>query len=162
MNVVVRALDDGDKGYALSSWRESHKQAPGVDRVPWPYYRSEWGEKFRAIINDPTTRALGAYTADDQLAGWLMATPGKRVHTLHYCYTKWKLDGKLVRRQGVMIALLLAADLGRAFAYTCQGRRDRATLPDGTVTKSLDESLVASLRTRGISATHIKLKDWLR
>ena len=77
MNVTVRALDTDDFGYALSSWRESHKQAPGVDRVPWPYYRSEWGEKFRAIINDPGTLMLGAYTEDDHLAGWLAATPGK-------------------------------------------------------------------------------------
>lgn len=162
MNVTVRALDDDDKGYALSSWRESHKQSPGVDRVPWPYYRSEWGEKFRAIINDPTTCMLGAYTADDQLAGWLAATPGKRVSTLHYVYVKWKLDGKLVRRQGVMETLLAAAGLGRAFAFTCKGRRDRVTLPDGTITKSLDESLVAALRTSGISATYIPLKEWYK
>ncbi len=162
MNVTVRALDADDKGYALSSWRESHKSSPGCDRVPWSYYRHEWGEKFRALIDDPTTRTLGAYTSDDQLAGWLAMTPGKRVATLHYVYTKWKLDGKLLRRQGVMTALLEAAELGRAFAYTLKGRRDRVKLPDGSTTKSLDESLVAALRDKGISATHVPLKEWLK
>ncbi len=49
----VRPLDAEDYGFALSSWRESHKQAPGPDRVPWPYYRSEWVSKFRRIINRP-------------------------------------------------------------------------------------------------------------
>ena len=67
MNVAVRALDADDFGYALSSWRESHKQAPGVDRLPWPYYRAEWGEKFRAIINDPGTLLLGAYSPTAEL-----------------------------------------------------------------------------------------------
>ncbi len=162
MNLSIRPLDADDTGYALSSWRESHKQAPGVDRVPWPYYRHEWGEKFRALINDTSTRLLGAYTSSNELAGWLAMTPGKRVQTLHWCYVKWKLDGALLRRHGTMMQLLAAAELGRAFAYTLHARRDRATLPDGRVTKSLDESLVAALRDKGVSATYVSMKEWLK
>lgn len=159
--MVIRELDQDDRGYALSSWRESHKQAPGVDRVPWPYYRHEWGEKFHTIINDASTRLLGAYTHDGHLAGWLAMTPGKRVQTLHWCYVKWKLGDKLLRRRGIMTELLTAAELGRVFAYTLHARRDRARLPDGSTTKSLDESIVVALRDKGISANYVPLKEWL-
>jgi hypothetical protein len=158
----IRPLDPEDRGYALNSWRESHKTSPGVDRLPWSYYRHEWGEKFRAIINDASTRLLGAYTHDNQLAGWLAMTPGKRVNTLHWVYVKWKLDGKLLRRRGIMMELLAAAELGRKFAYTLHARRDRAKLPDGSTTKSLDETLVHVLRAEGISATFISLKEFLQ
>ena len=55
-----------------------------------------------------------------------------------------------------------AAELGPRFIYTLRARRDRAQLPDGSRTKSLDETLVASLRARGVSATYVPLKEWLK
>lgn len=161
MNVVIRELDDRDKGYALSSWRESHKAAPGCDRVPWSYYKHEWGTKLASIINDRNTLLIGAYR-DDKLHGWLAATEGKRVDTLHWVHVKYELDGVHLRRQGLMLALIDAADLGDSFLYTCKARKDRAPLPDGSMSKTLDESLVAALAGRGVTATYIPLKDWLR
>jgi len=162
--VIVRQLDADDVGYALTSWRESHKPAPGVDRVPWAYYRHAWVNKFRDLLNDSSTVLLGAYTHEGALAGWLAMTPGKRVHTLHWCYVKWKLDDKSMRRRGIMAALLEEADLGRNFVYTLRARRlykdERATAPQGA--KSLDEVLVPALRAKGVNATFVDLREWLR
>jgi hypothetical protein len=160
----IRQLDADDVGFALTSWRESHKPSPGADRVPWSYYRHEWGAKFNAILNDTATTMLGAYSHDDKLVGWLAMTPGKRVKTLHWCYVKWKLDDKSMRRRGVMTALLEEADLGRNFVYTLRARRlykdERATAPVGA--KSLDEIIVQALREKGQNAAYISLKEWLR
>lgn len=166
--IDIRPLDAADVGYALFSWREGHKKSPGVDRVPWSYYKSEYGDAFKKILDDSTTRLLGAYgvgtssTAPGRegmpaLLGWLAMTPGKRVHTVHWVSVKHQH-----RREGVMMALLDAADLGSRFIYTLKGRRDRATLPDGSITKSLDETLVHVLRAEGVNATFVPLKEYLK
>jgi GNAT superfamily N-acetyltransferase len=152
-----RPLDEADRGYALFSMREGHKKSPGCDRVPWSYYKNVWGGMFEKIFDDPKTRLLGAYTVEGPLAGWLVMMPGKRVHTLHWVHVKHKH-----RRQGLMTALLDAAELGPRFAYTLHARRDRVTLPDNTKTKSLDESLVFALRSRGVSATFIPLQEYIK
>lgn len=153
---MIRPLDAADRGYVLFSFRESAKKAPGLDRVPWAYFKATTGRDFERVLDDATTRVLGAYDDADQLLGWLVMTPGKRVSAVHWVYTKHKH-----RREGVMTALLEAAELGPRFVYTHRARRDRSPLPDGTVTKSLDETLVAALRARGVSATHIPMKDYL-
>ena len=154
--MIVRPLDKADYGYALFSWRESAKKAPGPDRLPWSYFKTTHGSAFEKILDSGT--ALGAYTNEGELVGWLVMTPGKRVHTVHWVYVKHEK-----RRRGVMTALLDAADLGSRFIYTLRARRHRAPLPDGGTTKSLDETLVASLRARGVTATFVPLlKEWLK
>lgn len=158
--MIISALDDTDRGYVLFSWREGHKKSPGADRLPWSFYKHEYVAMFEKILGDATTRLLGAYQ-DGKLLGWLAMTPGKRVHTLHWCYVKHELDGARMRRRGIMTALLDAAELGKNFCYTLHARRDRATLPDGSKTKSLDESLVVALREKGVNATYVSLKEWL-
>lgn len=158
----IRPLDAADRGYALFSWREGHKKAPGASRVPWAYYRDTFGHAFSKIIDDPTTRLLGAYTDGGALIGWLAATPGKRVSALHWIHVKHELAGEKIRRRGAMTALLDAAQLGKNFVYTLRARRDRETLPDGSVTKSLDESLAFALRARGVTATFVPLQEYLK
>ncbi len=157
----IHRLFEDDIGYALFSWREGHKKAPSVSRVPWTYYKETFGREFQKILDDASTRLLGAYE-DKKLLGWLAATPGKRVHTLHWIHVKHELDGVKQRRRGVMTALLEHANLGSQLVYTLRARRDRAQLPDGSMTKSLDESLVAALRARGVTATYVPLKEWLQ
>lgn len=165
---MIRPLDPDDVGYALFSWRESYKKSPGVDRMPWGFYKDVIVPVFDRILRDSTTHVLGSYSdsdahvGGDKLLGWLAFTPGKRVDTLHWCYVKHEVAGIRARRRGLMTELLEAADLGSRFAYTLHARRDRATLPDGTVTKSLDESLAAALRAKGVTATYVALKDWLK
>lgn len=158
----IRPLDAGDKGYALSSWREAHKQSPGCDKVPWGYYKHEWGTMFKRVLDAPDTKLLGAYDENEKLLGWLAMTPGKRVHTLHWVQIKFDTGSEKLRRRGLMLALLEAAELGGSFIYTLRARRHKDTLPDGTVTKSLDETLASALRARGVTATFVALKAWLQ
>jgi hypothetical protein len=158
--MIIRPLDKADFGYAFFTWREGAKKAPGLDRVPWTYYKSTVAPQLGALLDDPSNRVLGAYR-DDKLVGWLAMTPGKRVHTVHWVHVKHELDGERMRRRGAMLALLDAAELGSRFIYTMRSRRDRTTLPDGSTTKSLDESLVAALRDRGVTATFVPMKEWL-
>lgn len=160
--MIIKPIESRDRGYVLFTWREGAKKAPSVCRLPWSYFKDTLGYAFEKILDDPTTRLLGAYTSDDKLVGWLVMTPGKRVHAVHWVHVKHELDGERMRRRGVMTALLDAAQLGKSFVYTLRARRDRATLPDGTRTHSLDESLVAALRVKGASATFIPLKEYLK
>lgn len=160
--LTVRPLDPEDRGYVLSSWRESHKQSPGNDKLPWAFYKSDFGKLFSEIVNSPETTLLGAYTREGELAGWLAMTRGKRVNVLHWVQVKYELGGKRLRRLGIMSQLLREAQLGTPFIYTLRARRDRARLPDGSTTKSLDESLVAALRAKGVVAEYVPLKDWMR
>lgn len=160
--MIVRSLDAEDRGYALFTWRESAKKAPGLHRLPWSYFKDTLGYAFQQIMDAPDTRLLGAYTGNGKLLGWLAMSLGKRVHTVHWVHVKHELDDEPQRRKGVMLALLEAAQLGKNFVYTLRARRDRETLADGTITKSLDESLVAALRARGVTATFVPLKEWLK
>lgn len=143
----IRRIDDGDVGYCMSSWCASHKDAMRIK--PWGVYKAAFGPVFKSILDDPSTRLLGAYV-DDTLVGWIAATPGKRVHTLHWVYVKHDVDGRRPRRHGVMTALLEAADLGSMFVYTLRARR------------KLDDALVAALRARGVTATHVPLREWMK
>lgn len=157
----VRKLDQADYGYALFTWREGHHKSPGFCRLPWSYYKDTCVRDFEKLLDDSSSIVLGAYSHEEKLLGWLLATPGKRVHTLHWVHVKHELEGKPMRRRGVMTALLEAANLGSQFAYTLHGRLlDRADRTGGV--KSLDEILVAALRARGVTATYVPLKEWLK
>ena len=164
----IRKLDEADLGYALFSWRESAKKAPEYDRVPWGYYKDAIVPTFQKLLE--TGRVLGAYrdvglrsSTPDTLLGWLAMTPGKRVHTVHWVHVKHEFDGERTRRRGTMLALLDAADLGERFIYTLRARRltrdERGKQPG---VKTLDELLVAALREKGVTATYVSLKEWLR
>lgn len=158
--MTIRPLDEADFGYALFAWREGYKKAPGVDRMPWSYFKDAIVPTFKKLLDDPSTTVLGAYTHDDKLVGWMAMTRSKRLSTVHWVHVKHELDGKRMRRRGVMMALL--GEAGSRIVYTLHARRDRAQLPDGSFTKSLDETLVAALRARGISATFVPMKEWLK
>ena len=86
--VNIRPLDPADVGYALTTWRESHKDSPGVKRASWAFYRFEYSGKFKAILDAPDTVLLGAYDDTGVLLGYAIATRGKRVHTLHWVYVR--------------------------------------------------------------------------
>jgi hypothetical protein len=158
--IDVRPLAPEDVGYALSSWRESHKQAPGVDKVPWTYYKKEYGAVFGAILNGAGT-ALGAYRGNE-LLGFVVFTPGKRVVSLHWVQVKHKdAAGTRLRRRGLMTMLVDAAELGARCVYTLRGPR-RAVEVDGKMTKSLDEALVPWLAKRGVAAAYVPMIEWMR
>lgn len=155
----IRPLRVEDRGYAITAWSEAHKTSPSCARASWRAYKLEYVAMFKKLVDDPTTVMLGAYDGLDQLLGFLVMTPGKRVDTLHWCHVKNKLGGKRVPdRRDLFFRLLEAADLGPRFAYTLRGPKCRKE----TGARSLDELLVAALRDKGISATHVPLREWLR
>lgn len=160
---TIRKLDDEDRGYALISWRESHKSAPGCDRVPWSFYKHEYGKLFSKILNDPASKLLGAYDDNGKLLGWLAMSPGRSVNTLHWIHVKYELDGEKLRRRGLMYALLEAAELGPRFIYTLRARREKLTTDEGETTKTFDEILArALLRDKAMVATYVALKEWVK
>ena len=155
----IRPLDPEDRGYALTAWSEAHKTSPSCARASWWAYKLEYVAMFKRIVDDATTEMLGAYDERDRLLGFLVMTPGKRVDALHWCQVKKKIgDERVPDRRGIFFDLLDAADLGPRFVYTLRGPKCRKE----TGAKSLDEILVAALRDRGISATHVPLKEYLK
>lgn len=155
----IRPLRAEDVGYAITAWQEAHKTSPTARRAPWWAYKREYGDVFKQIVDDPATIMLGAYDGVDQLLGFLVMTPGKRVNTLHWCQVKRKLAGKRVpERRDLFFRMLKAADLGARFAYTLRGPH----VAKETGARSLDELLVNDLRAKGVTATYIALKEWLK
>lgn len=155
----IRPLDEDDRRYALFAWREGAKKAPEHDKVPWAYYKDVVVPRFAQLLDE--CRVLGAYDAHE-LRGWLAMSPGKRVHTVHWVHVKHTLgDGARGRRQGVMTALLDAAELGQRFIYTLHARKLTPSERAPGI-KTLDEVLVAALRARGVTATLVPLKEWLQ
>ncbi len=160
IEVEVVELRAGDRARAIAAWRESHKQAPGVDRVPWAYYKEKYGAAFRALLDDPSGVNLGAYVATPdgtgELVGFLVGTRGRSVDTLHWVGTFYKdATGAPLRRRGIMTKLLAAADFGPRFVYTLRGRRERGH-------RTLDVALAQTLAERGQAAGYVPLLEWLR
>lgn len=160
MNICTLKADD--VGYALIAWQEAHKTSPQCRRAPWWAYRREYGDAFKKLVDDPTTVLLGAYSDDDVLLGFLIMTPGKRVSALHWCQVKHALRGTVKQklsseqRRQIFFALIEAAELGQRFVYTLRGPRVAGPA------RSLDELLVNDLRAKGITATFVALKEYLR
>jgi hypothetical protein len=156
MEVIVRPLKDEDKPYAMVSMRESHHQGDAMKRIPWPKYKQQYGVLFWELLTHDSSKVLGAYHADtEELVGFLVGTPGKSVHTLHWVQVKFKdRQGNKIRRQGIMLALLAEADLGSRFVYTLRAGAHRD--------KHLDEKLAQALLKRGLVAAYTPIMEWLQ
>ncbi len=150
----IEPLRACDVGYCLASWREGHKQSPDGDRIPWSFYKVKFGKAFSSILDNPDTVLLGAYRGDE-LLGFLVMSPGRRVDTLHWIQTRFKDSaGAPVRRQGVMTALVDAARLGERCIYTLRGQRRAGG--------SFDETIAAWLRGHGTAAAYEPLLSWIK
>lgn len=155
----IRPLDADDVGYALVAWQHAHKTSPNCRRAPWWSYKREYGALFRQLVDDASTVMLGAYDDQQRLLGFLVMTPGKRVHTLHWCQVKRKLgDERVLDRRRIFLELIEAAKLGSRFVYTLRGPR----VAKQTGARSLDEIMVELLRAKGTTATYVALKEWLQ
>lgn len=160
--VVITELRVEDRGFALASWRDSHHENPKIKRMPWGYYKREYGAIFSRILDDGGTLALGAYRMNpvdqkEELLAYLIATPGKRVDTLHWVYVKCRdAAGGWLRRHGLMNDLIAAAELGKSFVYTLQARK----VPG--IHRTLDRQLAAVFATRGVTAVHEPLMEWIK
>lgn len=154
--VEIAELHAVARPLVLASWRESHKQSPTASRMPWQMYKRTYGDVFSRLIDDKSTLMLGAYLDNDELAGFLVATPGKSVDTLHWVSTRFKsAAGALLRRRGVMSKLIAAANFGPRFVYTLRARREPGH-------RTLDVLLAKVLAERGQAAGYVALTEWMR
>jgi hypothetical protein len=169
--LVVRPFVPDDVPYAAQTWREEYKKSSAaIWRMPWPAYKETVGREIDSVL--ATAKLLAAVHPGGRIAGWLAYTPGKSVSTVHWAYTRFKIDNDLLRRRGVMTLLLEAAQLGRRFAYTHRGAREarhRSALglsSDGRKRNprgpSVDEPIVDWLRGRGVTAVFVDYKEWRR
>lgn len=150
VNYQIRELHPDDFGYALTTWRESHK--PATRGVPWSVYKYMYGAEFEKILRDRGTLALAAYAPDNAVLGYLVASPGKSVDTLHWTHTR-RLHGAgaYCRRQKVMTELIRAASFGDRYIYTLRAR------------KKLDKKLAEYTLAAGLGqAIYVPLKEWLK
>ncbi len=174
----IRVIDPDDVRFISSTWKESHKNAPKVQRLPWEIYHQTVSPVIDALIAQ--SRILAAYHADGRIIGWLAYAPGRSISTVHWAFTRkqlhlttcpssrWTRDSvcncepEKLRRRGVMAMLLDAAEIGKRFAYTLQGARRNARGHGAASGPSSDVAIVEWLRGRGISATYVPLKEWLK
>ena len=171
--VDIRRASPDDLRYVYATWLSEYKYSSGrLARAPYDMYRATVGKQLHDLVWADRTRVVAAYMPDGRIAGWLAYVPGRSVSTVHWCYTRFRLDGEKLRRRGVMAALLEAADLGSRFAYTfrgakehrLRGKQDRAEHAPRLSIRgdTSDEPIVAWLRGRGVTAAFVDIAEWLR
>lgn len=154
--ITIRALSDDDRRYAVTTWLESYKESRVGERMPWAMYKQTVGKEIADILD--SARVIAAYTPRGRVVGWLAYTPGRSISVVHWAYTRRTLEDQLMRRRGVMSALLDAASLGSRFAYTHRGaRRQGGQRRRGP---GLDVAIAEWLAGRGVTAVYVPYADW--
>ncbi len=161
LSYELRRISPDDYAYVRATWREGHKSAPSCDRMPWSLYKQTIGKTIDGLVESDDVRLLGAYSSSNHVLGWIAYTPGSTVSTVHWTHTRFESDGEQMRRRGIMTQLFDAADLGRRVAYTFRSGRPRGKR-DGSERLSLDELLARWMRSRGVSAAYVDIREWLR
>lgn len=153
--ITIRALDRDDVGYVRRTWLESYKQAPRMDRLPWPVFKATSGKSIDTLLARDDVHVLGGYHPSGRVLGWCASTPGRSVSALHWVYVRFALGEEKTRRRHVATQLLEAAQLGRRIVYTFVGtKRQRGP--------SMDKTLVEWAHSRGVVATHVPVEEFLR
>ena len=158
--LMIREPAPDDCRFIAQCWRESYKDAPQVERLPWSAYKQIACKTIDSLVDKSTK--LAAYWPDGRCVGFLVYQPGHRISTVHWVYTRFKLDEQKCRRRGVMTMLLDAAELGNRFIFTHRGPRRHVSARRAGKGDSLDVPLCAWLRTRGVSATYVPIEEWLK
>jgi hypothetical protein len=169
LSLELRIAGPDDLRYVYATWLEEYKYScPSYARAPFGMFKDTVGKQVQALVWDDATRIIAAYTGPEQkIAGWLAYMPGRTVSTVHFAYTRYKLDDDKLRRRGVMATLLDAAQLGKRFAYTHHGackrkRRGGTEARYSVVGPPCDEPIATWLRSRGVNAAYISIEEWLR
>lgn len=167
----IHPLAHDDFGYAMTSWREAHKESSAaLLRMPWPAYKSLVGKQLAELLYADSTKTLAAYAPNGKVIGWIAYTPGRTVSAVHWCHTRYELGEDKCRRQGVMTALIDAASLGRRFVYTHKGPRPHVHRGGRHETRrtgpargpSIDETIAEWLRGRGVTAAFVPFEEYAR
>jgi hypothetical protein len=153
--VELRPIEPDDRGYIRRTWFESYKQAPRMERLPWPVFKQTAGKHIDELLERPDVHLMGGYHESGKVLGWCAWTPGRSVSTLHWVYTRFQLGDEHTRRRHVATQLLEAAELGRRIVYTFVGtKRQRGP--------SMDKTLVEWAQRRGVVATHAPIEEFLK
>lgn len=148
--VRIRASVDEDLAYIRSSFAEGVKQSSvRLDKLPWPDFKRLERPHLDAVLSHDDTRLIVA-DHDGIIAGWIALVHGRRVDTVHWLHTRWRIGkGELLRRRGVMRSLVDAAQLKPKLVYTHRGA------------KRSDQWIVPWLAGRGVTAAFVPMKEWL-
>lgn len=161
LTLSIRDIAPDDLRYIADSWKESHKDSPETERMPWPLYKQTVCKQIDQLLAQSGVRVIAAYEHGGKIVSWLCYSPGKKISAVHWTYTRHALGDAKMRRRGAMSLLLDAADLGPRFVYTFRGpRRNNGSKRKG-VGDPLDVAIVAALRGRGITAVYVPLTEWL-
>lgn len=145
----ARRDDPGEMAYIRSSFGEGYKQSSNrLFKLPWPDFKRLERPRLDAVLGRADTQLLVA-DLGGAVAGWLAWCPGRRVDTVHWTHTRLRIGkGELLRKRGVMTALVNAAQLKNRLVYTHRGARRS------------DEWIVPWLARRGVTAAYLPLRDW--
>lgn len=156
----LRLASPDDHRYIAQTWKESHKDAPMVDRLPWPIYKQTSGKTIDSLV--AASRVIAAYHPSGKIIGWIAYAPGRSISTVHWIYTRYQHGDEKCRRRGVMTLLFEAAEVGRRVLYTHRGGRRHTHARRAGKGPSLDLVLVEWLRSRGVSATYVDVNEWMK
>jgi len=174
--VDIRPAADEDIAFIRATWREGHRQSPGMQRIPHHVFKLQRGVLIDELLGRDDTHLLAAYVPSDdprwpeRVAGWIAFTPG-RVPALHWLYVRAGENG--YRRRGLAELLFEQSGIGRRLVYTFIGsqRPDRMVkvrTADGDRLlgrkwggKPYSEILVEAGVKRGIAAAYVAVAEWL-
>lgn len=152
----IRRVAAADLPYVRGSFAEGHKGAPGLMSMTWRYYKRFIVPILDSVLVRDGTELLGAYAPDGTIVGWLAFARGRRVATVHWVHTRWRIgEGPELRRHGIMTALFDHAALGLRIAYTFKG-----AFPRHRSGQTLDEKLLPWLSSRGQHAAYVPWEEW--
>lgn len=156
--IQIRSHVGDDIRYCIGSWAEEFKFSPDAGRMPWRLYKRHVRPELERKLRRDDTHLLAAYLGTD-IVGWLAYVPGRRVSTVHWVHTRYCIGdgGECLRKRGVMVTLLDAAQLGDRIVYTHRGPVPKHR---GTGKQTSDQWIAAWLRKRGVSATYLPYEEW--
>lgn len=155
--ITTRPMRGDDRAYVAHSWAEAYKHAPKMHALSWKIYKRLVVPDLDAVLARPETEVLiaTAHGGSDAIVGWIAFERGRRVSTVHWIHTRFRLTPGAagLRRRRIATDLLAAADLGARLVYTFHAPRSRADAPSET-------ELVQALARRGVSAAFVPYEEW--
>lgn len=144
----MRALAPDDVAYVQGAFSEGYKGSSNrMHKMTWVRYKRD----VRPVLHQILARSeVLVAEHDGAVVGWIALVRGARVDTVHWIATRMCIDGgPLLRRRGVMTAIIDAARLKDRIVYTHRG------------SKRSDEWIASWLRTRGaISVVYQPYEEW--
>lgn len=165
--ISIRRPAREDLAYIRGTFHEGHKGSPDTAGMTWRYFKRFIEPGLDAVLQRKDTELVAAYSdVAPIIVGWLAFHRGRRVDTVHWAHTRYRislphnqrhpLDGEKLRRRRVLTQLLDAAQLKDRIAYTHKGAYAKHD-HDGV---TMDERLLPWLHARGQHAAYVPMEEW--